>query len=79
MQTETLALTATPLANGYVKAKTGDDTTDAVYQEWYKAVYLPTAEDGGSDTPAVASEPAKAKVAAASADTASALNSKSKA
>ena len=34
VQTETLALTATPLANGYVKAKTGDDTTDAVYQDW---------------------------------------------
>ena len=72
MQTETLALTATPLASGYVKAKTGDDTTDAVYQEWYKAVYLTSAEEGGSDAPAVASEPAKAKAA-------SALNSKSKA
>lgn len=44
VQTETLALTATPLANGYVKAKTGDDTTDTVYQNWYGEVYLPTAE-----------------------------------
>ena len=44
VQTETLALTATPLASGYVKAKTGDDTTDAVYQNWYGAVYLPNAE-----------------------------------
>lgn len=66
VQTETLALTATPLANGYVKAKTGDDTTDAVYQDWYKAVYLPTATDGGAentsaDTPAVASETADTK------------------
>ena len=43
VQTETLALTATPLANGYVKAKTGDDTADAVYANWYKAVYLPAA------------------------------------
>lgn len=44
VQTETLALTATPLASGYVKAKTGNDTTDAAYQGWYNAVYLPTAE-----------------------------------
>ena len=44
VQTETLALTATPLASGYVKAKTGDDTTDAVYLDWYKEGYLPAAE-----------------------------------
>lgn len=41
VQTETLTLKATPLANGYVKAKTGDDTTDTVYQNWYSAVYMP--------------------------------------
>ena len=44
VQTETLSITASPLANGYVKAKTGDDTTDAVYQDWYSAVYLPAGE-----------------------------------
>ena len=55
VQTETLALTATPLANGYVKAKTGDDTTDAVYQNWYKTVYLPTAEEVSPAEPAVQS------------------------
>jgi phi13 family phage major tail protein len=44
VQTETLALTATPLANGYVKAKTGDDTTDEIYQNWYGSVYMPVAE-----------------------------------
>lgn len=43
VQTETLTLKATPLATGYVKAKTGDDTTDTVYQNWYKAVYMPQA------------------------------------
>lgn len=42
VKTETLALKATPMANGYVKAKTGDSTTDEVYQKWYEAVYLPT-------------------------------------
>ena len=29
------------MANGIVKAKTGDDMTDSVYQNWYQAVYLP--------------------------------------
>ncbi|MFD1403750.1 major tail protein [Robinsoniella peoriensis] len=43
VQTETLSLTASPMANGYVKAKTGDDTTDETYQNWYKEVYLPSA------------------------------------
>ena len=42
VQTETLALTAAPLANGYVKARTGDSTTDEVYKGWYGAVYMPT-------------------------------------
>ena len=49
VQTETLSLTATPLANGYVKAKTGDDTTDEIYQNWYKDVYLPTAATEGGE------------------------------
>ena len=31
VKTETLSIKATPLANGYVKAKTGDNTSDAVY------------------------------------------------
>lgn len=80
VQTETLALTATPLANGYVKAKTGDDTTDTVYQDWYKAVYLPVAEGGGADTasadtPATASETAAVKAAATGTTT---TNTKSK-
>lgn len=47
VQTETLSITASPLANGYVKAKTGDTTTDTVYQNWYKAVYLP--DSAGAD------------------------------
>lgn len=37
-------LQATPLANGYVKAKTGTNTTDDVYNKWYDAVYEPQAE-----------------------------------
>ncbi len=49
VKTETLSIKAAPLANGYVKAKTGDDTMDAVYQDWYKAVYLPANTTGGTD------------------------------
>ena len=44
VQTETLTLKATPLADGKVKAKTGNTTDAAVYAGWYKAVYLPAAE-----------------------------------
>ena len=43
VQTETLSVKATPMASGYVKAKTGDDTTEKIYTDWYKAVYLPSA------------------------------------
>ena len=49
VKTETLSIKATPLANGYVKAKTGDNTSDAVYQNWYNAVYIPSSEGGGDD------------------------------
>lgn len=44
VQTETLTIKARPMANGYVKAKTGDSTTDTVYNDWYKSVYEPTTE-----------------------------------
>ena len=56
--------TATPLANGYVKAKTGDDTTDTVYKDWYKNVYLLAPESGGSEETAVTSETTPAASAA---------------
>lgn len=50
VQTETLSVKATPLASGYVKAKTGDDTTEKIYADWYKAVYLPgVAAEAASD------------------------------
>lgn len=42
VQTETLTVKARPMANGCVKAKTGDSTTDTVYTNWYKSVYSPT-------------------------------------
>ena len=51
VQTETLTIKATPLADGMVKAKTGDSTDETVYSDWYKAVYMPTAaaETGGGE------------------------------
>ena len=52
VQTETLTIKATPLADGRVKAKTGDTTDATVYADWYKAVYLPTAEAASAATQA---------------------------
>ena len=50
VQTETLSLTASPLANGYVKAKTGDETDEETYNNWYTAVYLPASgNDSGEE------------------------------
>lgn len=42
VQTETLTVKARPMADGYVKAKTGNKTAKATYDDWYKSVYLPT-------------------------------------
>lgn len=43
VQTETLSITASPLASGYVKARTSDNTIEASYNNWYKQVYMPNA------------------------------------
>ena len=48
VQTETLAIKAAPLANGMVKAKTGNTTDATAYNNWYKAVYMPTEEAAAS-------------------------------
>lgn len=58
VQTEKLSLKAVPLANGMVKAKTGNTTEATTYADWYKAVYVPAA---GSDVATQsAAKPAKA-------------------
>lgn len=46
VKTEKLTIKAAPLGNGLVKAKTGDDTNDEVYLNWYSEVYLPNAVIG---------------------------------
>nr|DAT79096.1 MAG TPA: tail tube protein [Caudoviricetes sp.] len=48
VQTETLTIKSTPLADGKVKAKTGNTTDATVYANWYKAVYLPVAVEAAS-------------------------------
>ena len=40
--TESLTISAAALANGYVKARTGDETTEMVKNAWYTKVYTPT-------------------------------------
>ena len=47
--TETLALKADAREDGLIKARTGTDTVDKTYQDWYKSVYVPevTAEAQG--------------------------------
>ena len=39
--TETLSLTADPREDGLVKSRTGDTTSEATYNDWYKQVYIP--------------------------------------
>ena len=51
VRTEILSLKARSLANGLVKAKTGDDVDDTVYQNWYSAVYQPTEEENPTSDP----------------------------
>lgn len=46
--TETLSLTADPRADGLVKAKTGDTTEKATYDNWYQAIYTPAPKGGRS-------------------------------
>ena len=47
--TETLSLKADAREDGLIKARTGADTVDKTYQDWYKSVYVPevTAEAQG--------------------------------
>lgn len=51
VQTETVTITATPRLDDdhLVQAHTGDTTTQAVYDAWYSAVYIPN----GTVTPSV--------------------------
>ncbi|MCM1329626.1 MAG: phage tail protein [Ruminococcus sp.] len=52
IQTETLTLKSRPMADGLVKAKTGDSTSAEVYNNWYKAVYIPVPDGTAAETSA---------------------------
>ena len=42
-QTDTIKISAAPLSDGTVRAKTTDETSDETRQNWYKQVYTKTA------------------------------------
>ena len=46
--TETLSLTADPREDGLVKARSGDDTNEETYKNWFTRVYVPTVASDGS-------------------------------
>ena len=46
VSTEKLTIDAAPLADGRVKAKTGSETTEGVYNGWYSEVWEPTVAGG---------------------------------
>lgn len=47
-KTDTLTITASPLADGTVRAKTTAETPQAVRDNWFKSVWRPSAEDAGA-------------------------------
>ncbi len=49
-KTDKLALVATSINGGYVKAKTGTNTTETTYEGWFGNVYMPAAKSSGSGT-----------------------------
>ena len=46
--TETLSIAADPREDGLLKSRTGDDTSTATYNNWYKNVYVPSATAASS-------------------------------
>lgn len=42
-QTDSMSLTAVPLADGLTRARTQENTTASVFNDWYKAIWRPVA------------------------------------
>ena len=60
VKTETLSLKATALPSGLVKSKTCESTDETTYNNWYGAVYIPTAATTNSTRSASAAKSAAA-------------------
>lgn len=54
IESEKLSLNAMPLANGMVKAKTGNTTDATTYADWYKSVYMPAPDNTDAATQSAA-------------------------
>lgn len=52
-QTEDMKLTAAPLSDGRTRARTLDNTTDAVFADWFKKVWEPTTAKESAKTAGV--------------------------
>ena len=50
VKTETLSLKASALPSGLVKSKTCESTDETTYNNWYSAVYIPTAATTNNST-----------------------------
>ena len=68
VKTETLSLKATALPSGLVKSKTCENTDETTYNNWYNAVYIPTAATTNSTTSTRSTSTAKSSTAAATTD-----------
>ena len=65
VKTETLSLKATALPSGLVKGKTCESTDQTTYDNWYGAVYIPTAATNNSTSTRSASTAKGGSTAAA--------------
>lgn len=61
IESEKLSLKAMPLANGMVKAKTGNTTDATTYADWHKSVYMPAADNTDAATQSAAKAAKAAK------------------
>ncbi len=64
VKTETLSLKATALPSGLVKSKTCESTDETTYNNWYNAVYIPTAATTNNSTGTRSASTTKSSTAA---------------
>ena len=64
VKTEKLSLKASALPNGLVKSKTCESTDETTYNNWYKAVYMPTAATTNNSTGTRSASSTKSSTAA---------------